>query len=79
MSMTLRCRKVARNVKEALLAHSQITKMTPFGLLPYEIRIEVDDARLRAHGISLSDVARAIERGILGLPYGKHRQAVPAR
>ena len=57
--------KVARNVKEALLAHPKITKMTPFGLLPYEIRIEVDDARLRAYGITLSEVSQAIARASL--------------
>lgn len=57
--------KVARTVKEALLAHPEITKMTPFGLLPHEIRIEVDDAKLRAHRITLQDVARAIERASL--------------
>ena len=54
--------KVARTVKETLLSHPKITKMTPFGLLPHEIRIEVDDAKLRAHGITLRDVAHAIER-----------------
>jgi multidrug efflux pump subunit AcrB len=53
--------KVARRVKQALLADPKITKMTPFGLLPYEIRIEVDDAALRAHGMALEDVAKAIE------------------
>lgn len=53
--------KVARSVKQALLAEPTITKMTPFGLLTNEIRIEVVDAALRAHGMALEDVARAID------------------
>jgi multidrug efflux pump subunit AcrB len=57
--------KVARNVKQALVADPTITKMTPFGLLPDEIRIEVDDAALRAHGMVLEDVARAIQSASL--------------
>ena len=57
--------KTARDLKEALLANPQITKITPFGLLSHEIRIEVDDAKLRARGISLRDVAHAIEKASL--------------
>lgn len=57
--------KVARNVKEALLAHPKITKLTPFGLLPYEIRIEIDNDRLRSLGITLNEVAQAIEKASL--------------
>lgn len=57
----LALQKVSRHLKEALLANPKITKITPFGLLSHEIRIEVDDAMLRAHGLSLRDVARAIE------------------
>ncbi len=57
--------KVARNLKEELLANPKITKITPFGLLNHEIRIEVDDAMLRAYGLSLNDVADAIESASL--------------
>ncbi|MCP4344278.1 MAG: efflux RND transporter permease subunit [Desulfobacterales bacterium] len=57
--------KTARIVKEELLAHPKITKMTLFGLLPYEIRIEVDDDRLRSYGITLDEVAQAIQRASL--------------
>jgi multidrug efflux pump subunit AcrB len=57
--------KVARSVKQALLSDPKISKMTPFGLLPREIRIEVDDTALRAHGMALEDVARAIESASL--------------
>ena len=57
--------KVSRNVKDGLLANPQIAKITPFGLLPHEIRIEVDDSMLRAHDLSIQDVARAIETASL--------------
>ena len=55
----------ARQVKEALLAHPKIVKITPFGLLPYEMRIEVDDNKLRAYGLSLEDAAMAVEQASL--------------
>lgn len=57
--------KTARTIKDALLAHPSITKMASFGLLPYEIRIEVDNDRLRAYGLTLNAVARAIEQASL--------------
>lgn len=62
---TYTLQKIARNIREDLLAHPQITKLESFGFLPYEIRIEVDDDKLRAHGLTLHEVARAIERASL--------------
>ncbi len=58
---TATLQKVSRIVKDGLLSNPQITRITPFGFLSHEIRIEVDDAMLRAHGLSIQDVARAIE------------------
>ena len=57
--------KVARDLKSSLLAHPKITRLTPFGLLNYEVRIEVDDEKMRSYGLSLSEVAEAIERSSL--------------
>ena len=57
--------KTARNVRDALLEHPKITRITPFGLLPQEIRIEVDDAKLRAYGVSIRDISDAVERASL--------------
>lgn len=56
---------MARNVRDTLLAHPKITRIIPFGLLPLEIRVEVDDERLRAHDLCLTDVVEAIERASL--------------
>ena len=56
---------VPRNRKVPLLANPQIPQLTPFGPFNHEIRIEVDDAMLRAYGLSLNDVAHAIESASL--------------
>ncbi|CAM2069181.1 Efflux RND transporter permease subunit [Sulfidibacter corallicola] len=57
--------KVARQVRDELQAHPKITKMTTFGLRAYEVRIEVDDDKLRSHGLSLTDVTQAIHNASL--------------
>ena len=62
---TVTLQKIARNIKDELLAHPKITKMTPFGLLSHEIRIEVNDDRMQAYNIKLADIARAIEQSSL--------------
>ncbi|MDJ0842326.1 MAG: efflux RND transporter permease subunit [Acidobacteriota bacterium] len=57
--------KIARQVRDELQAHPKIVKMQAFGLLSYEIRIEVDDDKLQAYGLAPSDVAAAIQRASL--------------
>ncbi|CAM2010359.1 efflux RND transporter permease subunit [Acanthopleuribacter pedis] len=63
--------KVAREVRDELQAHPKITKMNTFGLLPYEVRIEVDDDRLRTFGLSLNDVTNAIHNASLDYRTGE--------
>ncbi len=65
--------KVARTVKEELLAHPKVTRLTFFGRLPYEIRVEVDDDKLRSYGLTLHEVARAIESASLDYRTGSIR------
>ena len=62
---TVTLQKVARRVKDELLSHPKIVKMNMFGVLPYEIRIEVDDDRLRSYGLTLTQVAEAIGQASL--------------
>ncbi len=62
--------KTARQVKERLLSHPRLTRIEVFGQKPYEIRIEVDMDRLRACGITLEEVAAAINRGSLDYATG---------
>ena len=65
--------RVSRMVQDELQAHPQITKLSTFGLLPYEVRIEVDDEKLRTYGLSLDDIAQAIERSSLDYRTGNLR------
>lgn len=57
--------KVSRDVKEELLAHANIAKLTPFGLQPYEIRIELDDTRIQSYGVTPEMVTQAIQNSAL--------------
>ncbi len=68
---TATLQKLARNIKDELLAHPKITKMTPFGLLSHEIRIEVDNERLQAYNLSLADIGAAIKRASLDYRMGE--------
>jgi len=68
---TATLQKVARNIKDELLAHPKITKLTSFGLLSHEIRIEVDNDRIQAYNITLSDIGAAIERASLDYRVGR--------
>ncbi len=62
--------KVSRQVKEELLGQPEITKIIPFGLLPYEISIDVDDEKMRAFSITLTEVAGAIQNASLNYHTG---------
>ncbi len=65
--------KTARELRDALQAHPQITKMNAFGLRPYEVRLEVDEARLRLFGLSPNDVAVAVQNASLDYRTGEIR------
>ncbi|MDJ0781506.1 MAG: efflux RND transporter permease subunit [Desulfosarcinaceae bacterium] len=65
--------KSARELRRTLLAHPKIARIEAFGLLPYEIRIEVDDAKLRAYGLSIDAVAAAIDNASLRYTTGSIR------
>ncbi|WP_028581247.1 efflux RND transporter permease subunit [Desulfogranum japonicum] len=54
--------KVSREIKEDLLADPKISKLVMFGQNSYEIRIEVDTDKLRAYGMTLTEVAEAINK-----------------
>ena len=61
----LSLQKTARLVKNELLADPEITKIQLFGYRPYEISIDLDEDKLDAYGLSLSDVAQAIKASSL--------------
>jgi multidrug efflux pump subunit AcrB len=70
---TATLQKAGRDLRRALLAHPKIARIEAFGLLAHEIRIEVDDTKLRACGLSMETVAEAITGASLDYTTGKLR------
>ena len=60
----------AENLKDRMLRFGGIPKIDIKGFSDHQIRIELPDAVIRQYGISISDVARAIQRQSLDLPSG---------
>jgi multidrug efflux pump subunit AcrB len=60
----------AEELKDRMLRHGGIPKVDIKGFSDHQIRIELPDATIRQYGISISDVARAIQRQSLDLPSG---------
>ena len=60
----------AEDLKRRMLRHGGIPKIEIKGFSDHQIRIELPDATIRQYGISISDVARAIQRQSLDLPSG---------
>ncbi len=60
----------AEALKDRALRFGGIPKIQIQGFSDHQIRIEIPDAVIRQYGISISDVARAIERQSLDLPAG---------
>ena len=63
-------KELAAQVKDELTALPSISYVTINGVRDYEIAIEVSEATLRAYGLQLADVTRAVRRGSLDLPGG---------
>ena len=60
----------AEHLKDRMLRFGGIPKIDIKGFSDHQIRIELPDAVIRQYGISISDVARAIQRQSLDLPSG---------
>lgn len=61
----------AEDVKARLQTLPQLATVTIKGFSTHQIRIEVDAATLRRHGLSAADVARAVERQSVSSPAGE--------
>ncbi len=59
---TATLQRVARTVRSELLVHPEIKRIATFGLLPPEIRVEIDQDRLDSFGLSYTDVALSLDR-----------------
>ena len=57
--------RAGRLVEEELLAHPQISNLEIFGKRAYELSLEVDNALLERHGLSLQHVRQAVESNSL--------------
>ena len=66
----LKLREVAERVRDDLLQLPTVTQANLMGTRAYQIDVEISEAKLRAHGLSLSRVADIIRRENLELPGG---------
>lgn len=66
-----RLRDVVESVRDELLQISEISVAEIQGARPYQIDVEVSETTLRAHGLTLQEVARRIRQENLELPGGK--------
>ncbi len=65
----------AEEMKDRMLRYGGIPKIDIKGFSDHQIRIELPDAVIRQYGISISDVALAIQRQSLDLPSGSIQAA----
>ncbi|MFP4597685.1 MAG: efflux RND transporter permease subunit [Persicimonas sp.] len=65
--------RVAENVRSDLLGRDEISVVEVTGLPDPEISIEVSQQNLRRYGLTLEQVAQAVERGSVELPGGAVR------
>ena len=63
-------REAAEQVRDRLLQSAHITQVEFSGVRDYEIDISVPQAKLRAYGLTLDEIAQAIRRAAVELPGG---------
>ncbi len=66
----LKLRKVTEQVRDALLMLPSITQTNLIGTRDYQIDVEIPEARLREHGLTLRQVAQILRRENLEMPGG---------
>ena len=64
---------VAPRLKETLLAEPELSRLKIWGLIPRELRIEVEPETLRQYGLTVSDVSAAIQANSLNFQAGELR------
>ncbi len=64
---------VAQRLKEELLAQPELSRLKIWGLIPRQLRIEIDPDRLRRYGLTIADVATAIQANSLDFQAGQLR------
>lgn len=66
-------KEIARNLRDELAAVEGISQVSVDYIRPYEISIEVSEQTLRAYGITLDQVSRAIRQSSFDMPGGTIR------
>jgi multidrug efflux pump subunit AcrB len=64
-------REAAEHVRDRLLQHESISQIELLGVRDYEITIEVSQEALRAHKLTLADIAAKVRNSAVELPGGK--------
>jgi multidrug efflux pump subunit AcrB len=63
-------KQLGQRVRDEIAALEGVTQVELLATRPYEVSIEVPEARLRRHGLSFDQVADAVRRSSLDLPGG---------
>lgn len=63
-------KQLTEQIRGEILSLPSITKAEMRGARPYEVSIELKEEKLRQYGLTLTEVARAIQRSSLDLPAG---------
>ncbi len=66
-------KEIARDLRDELAAVEGISQVSVDYIRPYEISVEVSEQTLRAYGITLDQVSRAIRQSSLDMPGGTIR------
>jgi len=64
---------LAQRLKEELLAQPELSRLQIWGLIPRNLRIEVDPERIRQFGLTVADVTTAIRANSLDFQAGQLR------
>lgn len=62
---------LAQRLKEELLAKPELSRLNIWGLIPRELRIEVEPDQLRQYDLTVADVARAIQKHSVAFQAGR--------
>lgn len=64
---------LAQRLKEDLLARPELSRLQIWGLIPRELRLEIDPEKLRQYGLTISEISAAIQRNSLTFQAGELR------
>ena len=66
-------RTLGQRLREDLLSQPELSRLNIWGLIPRELRVEIDPHRLRQFGLTVEDVTQAIQSNSLNFQAGQLR------